>query len=55
MANQALTLADFGAQKLSKNQQKIVRGGDSEACPPPPISAPESDPGKSGTGNNGTL
>ncbi|MCD0472697.1 rSAM-modified peptide [Flavobacterium sp. JAS] len=50
MANQALKLEDFGAQKLSKNQQKIVRGGDGEACPPPQ----ESDPGKSGTGNNGT-
>ncbi len=49
MANRALNLEDFGAQKLSKNQQKIVRGGDGGnpiTNPVPPT--PEGDPGKGG-------
>ncbi|WP_228515113.1 rSAM-modified peptide [Flavobacterium sp. MR2016-29] len=42
MANQKLKLEDFEEGKLSKNQQKKVRGGDGED--------PPTDPGKTGGG-----
>lgn len=42
MANQKLKFEDFEDEKLSKNQQKTVRGGDGED--------PENDPGKNGKG-----
>ncbi|WP_117595787.1 rSAM-modified peptide [Flavobacterium sp. Root420] len=35
MANQKLKFEDFEAEKLSKNQQKTVRGGDGETDPEP--------------------
>lgn len=38
MANHKLKFEDFETEKLSKNQQKTVRGGDGED--------PEIDPGK---------
>ncbi|WP_343696406.1 rSAM-modified peptide [Flavobacterium sp.] len=41
-----LKFEDFEDEKLSKNQQKVVRGGDD---PIPPV-----DPGKSGTGGGGS-
>ncbi|WP_161595778.1 hypothetical protein [Flavobacterium pectinovorum] len=51
MANQASKLEDFGAQKLSKNQQKIVRGGDGNPVTNPIPPAQETEPGKgSGAG-----
>jgi hypothetical protein len=34
MANQKLKFEDFEAEKLSKNQQKTVRGGDGEDIDP---------------------
>jgi hypothetical protein len=43
MANMKLKFEDFQAEKLSKNQQKTVRGGDD--VPTPPV-----DPGKDGKG-----
>ncbi|MBF4515061.1 rSAM-modified peptide [Flavobacterium sp. ANB] len=45
MTNTTLTLGDFAVEKLTKKQQKTVRGGD----------APEDDkdPNKGGTGGNG--
>jgi len=52
MATRALKLEDFGAQKLSKNQQKTVRGG--EDLTNPPSTPQEADPGrKPGTGGGG--
>ena len=42
MANMKLKFEDFEAEKLSKNQQKTVRGGDDV---PTPV-----DPGKDGKG-----
>jgi hypothetical protein len=42
MANQKLKFEDFEAEKLSKNQQKTVRGGDGEST--------ESDPNNKGNG-----
>ncbi|WP_337968166.1 hypothetical protein [uncultured Flavobacterium sp.] len=48
MANRALKLEDFGAQKLSKNQQKIVRGGDGNPVTNPIPPAQEGDPAKNG-------
>ncbi|QOG02883.1 rSAM-modified peptide [Flavobacterium sp. MDT1-60] len=33
MANQKLKFEDFETEKLSKNQQKMVRGGDGETDP----------------------
>jgi len=36
MANQKLKFEDFEDEKLSKNQQKTVRGGDGETDPNPP-------------------
>ena len=50
MANQTLKFEDFEAEKLSKNQQKTVRGGDEEPAPVPVAI----DPGKkSGDGSYG--
>jgi hypothetical protein len=46
MANQKLKFEDFEAEKLSKNQQKTVRGGDDE-----PI--PTDGTGRGGKGGNG--
>ncbi|MEN2414290.1 rSAM-modified peptide [Flavobacterium mesophilum] len=46
MANKTLKFEDFEAEKLSKNEQKIVRGGDGEDYPP-------YDPGKGSTGKGG--
>lgn len=43
MANMKLKFEDFQVEKLSKNQQKMVRGGE-ENTPP------EVDPGKIGGG-----
>lgn len=43
MANMKLKFEDFQGEKLSKNQQKMVQGGEEVA--PPPV-----DPGKGGTG-----
>ncbi|MNY70672.1 hypothetical protein D3C86_2088550 [compost metagenome] len=48
MANKKLKFEDFESEKLSKNQQKTVRGGDDENVPPPP--PVEVDPGKDGKG-----
>ena len=45
MANMKLKFEDFEAEKLSKNQQKTVRGGDDVPTPPPAV-----DPGKDGKG-----
>jgi hypothetical protein len=45
MANQKLKFEDFQAEKLSKNQQKTVRGGDGDS---------DNDPGTKGTGSTGT-
>jgi len=42
MANQKLKFEDFEEEKLSKNQQKTVRGGDGQD--------PESDPNQPGKG-----
>lgn len=47
MKNTTSKFEDFAIEKLSKNQQKAVRGGDGSA-PPPPV-----DPGK-GSGGPGT-
>ncbi|MBF4464567.1 rSAM-modified peptide [Flavobacterium sp. LC2016-12] len=47
MANMKLKFEDFEAEKLSTNQQKMVRGGDGEEAPTPPIVV---DPGKDGRG-----
>lgn len=44
MANQKLKFEDFEDEKLSKNQQKTVRGGDGEE----PESDPGNQPGKKG-------
>jgi len=41
MANKKLKFEDFEEEKLSKNQQKTVRGGDGTDSP--------DDPGKGGT------
>jgi natural product precursor len=43
MANKKLKFEDFEEEKLSKNQQKTVRGGDGTDPPVP------EDPGKGGT------
>lgn len=48
MTTRALKLEDFGAQKLSNNQQKIVRGGDTPTIPAPIPTPQENDPGKGG-------
>ncbi|SNR23590.1 hypothetical protein SAMN04487979_101192 [Flavobacterium sp. ov086] len=49
MTTQVLKLDDFRAQKLSKNQQKTVRGGDENLTNPNPPAEPlAADPGKSG-------
>jgi hypothetical protein len=49
MANQVLKLEDFRAQKLSKNQQKVVHGGDENLTNPnPPVLPQANDPGKGG-------
>lgn len=49
MTNRKLKFEDFGTEKLSKNQQKTVRGGDETTCPPPPpVVVQEVDPGRSG-------
>jgi hypothetical protein len=53
MATRALKLEDFGAQKLSKNQQKIVRGGDGNPITNPIPPTQEGDPGKGGTATTG--
>lgn len=54
MATKASKLEDFGAQKLSKNQQKIVRGGDGNNPVTYPIpTSQEGDPGKGGTSGAG--
>lgn len=54
MATRASKLEDFGAQKLSKNQQKIVRGGDGNNPVTYPIpTSQEGDPGKGGTSGAG--
>lgn len=45
MANMKLKFEDFEAEKLSKNQQKTVRGGDDVPTPPTTV-----DPGKDGKG-----
>ena len=45
MTRKQLKFEDFNAEKLSKNQQKVVRGGDAE---PDPI-----DPGKATGNGNG--
>ena len=45
MTSKKLNFEDFSAEKLSKNQQKVVRGGDAE---PAPI-----DPGKATGNGNG--
>ncbi|SDZ61479.1 hypothetical protein SAMN05444397_110122 [Flavobacterium aquidurense] len=45
MANQKLKFEDFEVEKLSKNQQKTVRGGDADS---------DIDPGKKGGGTIGT-
>lgn len=51
MATRALKLEDFGAQKLSKNQQKIVRGGDGNPVTNPIPASQAGEPGKgSGAG-----
>lgn len=47
MANQKLKFEDFEDEKLSKNQQKTVRGGDGED--PHPIDGT----GRGGNGGNG--
>lgn len=47
MANMKLKFEDFQGEKLSKNQQKVVRGGD-DPVPPPPV-----DPGKRDNNGNG--
>ena len=46
MANKTLKFEDFEAEKLSKNEQKIVHGGDGDDYPP-------NEPGKDGKGGNG--
>lgn len=46
MANHKLKFEDFEEEKLSKNQQKTVRGGDEEPTDP-------NQTGKTGTGHNG--
>ncbi|MEG0850390.1 rSAM-modified peptide [Flavobacterium plurextorum] len=46
MSNQKLKFEDFQGEKISKNQQKTVRGGDDPNPPPPP----PIDPGKGGLG-----
>ena len=46
MANMKLKFEDFQGEKLSKNQQKVVRGGDDPT--PPPV-----DPGKKDNNGNG--
>lgn len=49
MTNRKLKFEDFGKEKLSKNQQKTVRGGDETTCPPPaPVVPAAVDPGRSG-------
>lgn len=55
MATRVLKLEDFGAQKLSENQQKIVRGGDGNPITNPIPPAQESDPGKGGGGSGGPI
>ena len=45
MANKKLRFEDFEEEKLSKNQQKTVRGGDDPIVLPPI----DGDPGKGGT------
>lgn len=45
MANMTLKFEDFEAEKLSKNEQKVVRGGDGDY--------PPYEPGKDGKGGNG--
>jgi hypothetical protein len=49
MKNYKVKFEDFEADKLSKNQQKAVRGGDGDDDPKPP----KTDPGKGGTGGGG--
>jgi hypothetical protein len=49
MTNRKLKFEDFGTEKLSKNQQKTVRGGDEVTCPPPPVVVAAVDPGKDGS------
>lgn len=44
MANMKLKFEDFEAEKLSKNQQKTVRGGDDVENPP----TDPNQPGKGG-------
>ncbi len=39
-------IEDFQVDKLSKNEQKIVRGGDGDIDPP-------NEPGRTGKGGNG--
>ncbi|MFB3385928.1 rSAM-modified peptide [Flavobacterium sp. LAR06] len=46
MANMKLKFEDFEAEKLSKNQQKTVRGGDD-------VTDPVDGTGKGGKGGNG--
>ncbi|WP_128414676.1 rSAM-modified peptide [Flavobacterium sp. Root901] len=47
MANNKLKFEDFQEEKLTKNQQKMVRGGDDLTTPPPV------DPGKKDNNGNG--
>ena len=50
MKNKKMNLDSFSAEKISTNQQKMVRGGDDD-----PINPPTGDPIRTGTGggNNG--
>lgn len=50
MSDKKSKFEDFQVQKLSKNQQKMVRGGDETTPPPPPQVLPAVDPGKIGGG-----
>lgn len=47
MANTKLKFEDFEGEKLSRNQQKTVRGGDGDA------ENPAIDPGKNGNSSGG--
>lgn len=51
MKNIKLKFEDFDTEKLSKNQQKTVRGGDGTTPPPPPPVDPGKGSGGPGTGN----
>ena len=50
MKSTKLKFSDFQVEKISKEQQKAIRGGDGEAAPP---ITPPNNPEKGGGNGNG--